>query len=393
MVSELVPLLLVSGLAAGVVTSALVPLVVRVAAALRRVERVEARSIPRLGGIALFVGVVFAGAIGLVTRWEHWHRIIPRNELLALAIGAALVFLVGVADDLIGTSVWQKLIVQFLAAWLVVGVGWSFDVVRLPAVGVIHLGIWGPVVSLIWIVGVTNALNLIDGLDGLAGGVAAIISLSLLAWAIALGNQGTAILFAAVAGACLGFLWHNWEPARIYLGDSGSLTLGFLFGAVSLHSSLKSPAAVAILVPILALGLPVIDTLLVMVFRFARGRGRGTVSRVARVFRADRSHLHHLLGNAVVRRGRIVGLLYLVALLFCGGALVVAVTGELGFGLALLGFEILVVLAMRQLGLAAGAEQLAAAQREEARRLLAQWQPRDEAELDGVPESEISPES
>jgi UDP-GlcNAc:undecaprenyl-phosphate GlcNAc-1-phosphate transferase len=228
---------------------------------------------------------------------------------------------------------------------------------------------------------VTNAINLLDGLDGLAGGVATIISLSLVAWAVALGNQGTAILFSAVAGACLGFLWHNWSPARIYMGDSGSLTLGFLFGAVAMHSSLKAPAAVAILVPILALGLPVIDTLLVMVFRLTQGKGRPALRRVARVFLADRSHLHHLLGNAIRKRGRIVAILYFVVLVFCVGALWVAFTGELTGGLVLLAIEFLVVLGMRRLGLAAGAEKLAMEQREEARRALASLAPQDEAVL------------
>ena len=373
MANDLVPLLLAAGLTAGVVTAALVPLLVALARRRGAARPSVERGIPRLGGVALFAGVGLAGAISLALRWGDWTAVFPRGEIIALACGTLLVFLVGVADDLVGTSPWQKLLIQFLAAWLVVAAGWSFDALRLPVVGVVELGLWGPIVSIVWVVGVTNALNLLDGLDGLAGGVAAIISLSLLGWAVTLGNPGTAILFAAVAGGCLGFLWYNWEPARVYLGDSGSLTLGFLFGAVSLHSSLKAPAAVAILVPILALGLPVIDTLLVMLFRFVQGSGRGTLRRTARVFHADRSHLHHLLGNAVVRRGRIVGILYGTALAFCAGALCVALTGNLGYALGLLLLEVGVVLAMRRLGLSAGARQLALAQREEARRTLADW--------------------
>jgi UDP-GlcNAc:undecaprenyl-phosphate GlcNAc-1-phosphate transferase len=378
---DLVPLLLAAALTAAVLCSALVPLVVRLSVALRVAGRPETHGVPRLGGIAIFVGVALAGAVGLAVRWAGWSRAMPRDQMIALLVGTALVFLIGVADDLLGVSPWQKLLVQFLAAWLVVRVGWTFAVVRLPGIGELDLGIWGPIVSLIWVVGVTNAINLLDGLDGLAGGVATIISLSLVAWAIALGNQGTAILFSAVAGACLGFLWHNWSPARIYMGDSGSLTLGFLFGAVAMHSSLKAPAAVAILVPILALGLPVIDTLLVMVFRLTQGKGRPALRRVARVFLADRSHLHHLLGNAIKKRGRIVAILYFVVLVFCVGALWVAFTGELTGGLVLLAIEFLVVLGMRRLGLAAGAEKLAMEQREEARRALADLMPQDEAVL------------
>jgi UDP-GlcNAc:undecaprenyl-phosphate GlcNAc-1-phosphate transferase len=367
-----------AALAAGAVTSLTVPLLVRAALALRAVDRVEphkpdARRIPRLGGVAMFAGIASACAVGLVVRWDVWSQVIPRQELLALGIGAILVFLVGLVDDLLGTSPWQKFLVQFLAAWLVVSAGWSFAVVRLPGIGRVDLGVWGGILSLVWIVGVTNALNLLDGLDGLAGGVAAIIATSLFAYTLYQGNEGSAILLAAVAGACLGFLWHNWEPAKILMGDSGSLTIGFLFGAITVHSSLKMRAAVAILVPILALGLPVIDTLLVMAMRFARGGGHPLASRVGHMFRGDRSHLHHLLGNIVMKRRSIVRILYVVAALCCVAAALVAIEGDSQVGLALLGLEVAVIVGMRWLGLAAGARRLALAQREAARAELEEW--------------------
>lgn len=356
----------------------LVPPLARLARAVRVGSRSEmrgadARSIPRLGGVAMFMGVAVACGAGAVVRYEVWSRVIPAEHVLALGIGMLLVFLVGVADDLVGASPLQKLLVQFVAAWMVVAAGWSFHVLRLPLVGEIDLGIWGGPLSILWVVGVTNAINLIDGLDGLAAGVAAIIGASLLAYSLFQDNQATAILLAAVVGACLGFLAHNWEPAKIFMGDGGALTLGFLFGALTLHSSLKAPAAVAILVPILALGLPVLDTLLVMVVRFVEGDGRPLVSRFLRMFHADRSHLHHLLGSIVARRGRIVILLYATVALFCAGALAVALSGEGGIGLALLAVELLVVLAMRRMGLAAEARALAAGQRAEARRRFASW--------------------
>ncbi len=244
---------------------------------------------------------------------------------------------------------------------------------RLPLLGRVDLGIWGGVLSLIWIVGVTNALNLLDGLDGLAGGVASIIAASLFAYSVYQGNEGSAILLAAVLGACLGFLWHNWEPARILMGDSGSLTIGFLFGAITVHTSLKMHAAVAILVPILALGLPVIDTLLVMAMRFTRGGGHPLASRVGHMFRGDRTHLHHLLGNIVMKRGSIVRVLYLVAAGGCLAAAAVAIQGDSQLGLALLALEVLVIFGMRWLGLAAGARRLALEQRDEARVELEEW--------------------
>jgi len=212
---------------------------------------------------------------------------------------------------------------------------------------------------------VTNAINLIDGLDGLAGGVVAIISTSLLAYAVLQGNTGTVLLMAATAGSCIGFLRHNWEPAKIFMGDSGSLSLGFLLAAATVHSSLKAPAAVAILVPILALGVPVMDTLLVMAVRFL-DRPKGPMTgRFLRMFHADRQHLHHLLSHFGGARSRIVTMIYLLVVSFGAMALVVAVTGNINLGIALIVLEFLIVLGMRQMGLALAARRLARLQREE----------------------------
>jgi UDP-GlcNAc:undecaprenyl-phosphate GlcNAc-1-phosphate transferase len=355
---------------AGLATNLMVPPITRLAVILRALDhpgerRVQAGSVPRLGGVAIALGLVLGGSVVAVLLRGRLGTSVSRDEVMALAIGTGVVFLVGVLDDLAGVSAAKKFAFQLLAAWLLVRVGWSFEVLRLPGLGEIHLGLFGGVVSLLWIVGVTNAINLIDGLDGLAGGVATIISVSFLAYAILQGNPGTVILMAALAGACIGFLRHNWEPARIFMGDSGSLTLGFLLAATTVHSSLKAPAAVAILVPILALGVPVMDTLLVMVVRFLdRPKGPFT-TRFLRMFRADRNHLHHLLGHFGGARSRIVAVIYTVVLSFCALALLVAVTGQTTLGVALVGLEFLVILAMRQRGMAMEARRLARLQREE----------------------------
>jgi UDP-GlcNAc:undecaprenyl-phosphate GlcNAc-1-phosphate transferase len=350
---------------AALITNLMVSPTVRLAVALRALDTPDSRkqhdqAVPRLGGVAIVTGLVLgAGAIA-VAQWRGWGNPLHRAELLALAAGTALVFLIGVIDDLAGVSAPKKLLVELVAAWILVRVGWSFEVLRLPLLGEIDLGLWGTAVSLLWIVGVTNAINLIDGLDGLAGGVVAIISTSLLVYSILQGNPGTVILMAGTAGACLGFLRHNWEPARVFMGDSGSLTLGFLLAAVSVHSALKAPAAVAILVPILALGVPVMDTLLVMVVRFlGRSQQAGWAGRFLRMFRADRLHLHHLLVHFGGKRSRIVAALYGLVFSFCALALIVAITGELSLGIALLAFEFLVILAIRQMGMAMDARRIA----------------------------------
>jgi UDP-GlcNAc:undecaprenyl-phosphate/decaprenyl-phosphate GlcNAc-1-phosphate transferase len=351
-------------------TNLLVPPVTRLAILLRALDHPGERkhqngSVPRLGGVAIALGLGIGAAMAAVSGWAHWGSGIGQNELLALIFGTGLVFLVGVIDDLYGVSAAKKFLVQLVAAWMLVRIGWSFEVLRLPGLGEVDLGVFGGgLLSLLWIVGVTNAINLIDGLDGLAGGVVTIISVSFLGYAILQGNPGTVILMAAMAGACVGFLRHNWEPARIFMGDSGSLTLGFLLAAMTVHSSLKAPAAVAILVPVLALGVPVMDTLLVMAVRFL-DRPKGPVTtRFLRMFHADRNHLHHLLSHFGGRRSRIVALIYAVVLSFCTLALVVALTGQTALGVALVALEFSVILGMRQMGMAMAARRLARVQRE-----------------------------
>lgn len=354
---------------AALFTNLLVPPVTRLALALRALDHPDGRkhqanAVPRLGGVAILTGLGLGAVMAALSRWGEWQGL-RRSELVGLALGTGLVFLVGVIDDLIGVSAAKKFVVQIVAAWLLVRIGWSFEVLRLPILGEVSLGWFGGIVSIVWIVGVTNAINLIDGLDGLAGGVVAIISTSLLGYAILQGNTGTVLLMAATAGACIGFLRHNWEPARIFMGDSGSLSLGFLLAATTVHSSLKAPAAVAILVPILALGVPVMDTLLVMTVRFL-DRPKGPLTgRLLSMFHADRKHLHHLLSHFGAARTRIVTWIYLMVVSFCAMALLVAVTGEILLGIVLIALEFLVVLGMRQMGLAMAARRLALLQREE----------------------------
>jgi UDP-GlcNAc:undecaprenyl-phosphate GlcNAc-1-phosphate transferase len=354
---------------AALVTNLLVPSVARIATALRALDypgnrRFQTGVIPRLGGVAIFLGLGVSSVFGALAQWRSIPLGITRGEILAFAFSCALILMIGVIDDLQGVSVANKFIIQFLAAWILVHAGWAFEVLRLPFLGEIHLGVWGVPVSVLWIVGVTNAINLLDGLDGLASGVVAIIATSMLGYAAMQGNTGTILLMAATVGACLGFLRHNWEPARIFMGDSGSLGLGFLLGAVSVHSSLKAPAAVAILVPVLALGLPIMDTLLVMGVRFLDRPKSALTERFMRMFHADRKHLHYLLSEYGARRSAVVAMIYGVVLVFCSLALLVAALGHNGLGLALLLLEFVVLFCMRRFGFSLKAGRLALRARE-----------------------------
>ncbi len=351
-------------------TNLMVAPVTRLAVALRALDhpgerRIQSTAVPRLGGVAIVLGLALGAGGAAVTLWGRIGTAVGRDELLALVFGIGVVFLVGIVDDLVGVSAFKKFFFQLVAAWPLVHLGWSFEVLRLPLVGQIDLGAFAGPVSLLWIVGVTNAVNLLDGLDGLAGGVVTIISVSFLGLAIMQGNAGTVLLMAALAGSCCGFLRHNWEPARIFMGDSGALTLGFLLATTAVHNSLKARAAVAILVPILALGVPVMDTLMVMAVRFLDRPKSAPADRFLRMFHADRQHLHHLLSHFGGKRSRIVAVIYAVVLSFCILALVVAVTGQTTLGLALVGLEFAVILSMRRMGMTMEVRRLARLQREE----------------------------
>jgi len=374
---------------AAVVTNTTVPLVRRIALAIEALDHPEERKehvtpVPRLGGVAIAAGLGIAGGGAVLSQWVPLSAEITRTAAVALALATGMIFLVGLIDDLVGVSVWKKLLVEVAAAALLVETGWVVSAISIPGGGHVELGMLGPVVAVLWLVGVTNAVNLLDGLDGLAGGVVAIMAASLLVYSLLLGNRGTVFLMAAVVGACAGFLRHNWEPARIFMGDSGSLTLGFLLAAMSLHSSIKAPAAVAILVPLLVLGLPVIDTLLVMVMRFL-DRSKGPITgRFLRVFHADRNHLHHLMLHYGGSRRRVVLGIYTTVLAFCCLAILVAVTRNPVLGAVLLPVELAAIAGMRSFGLRTQAQEISRHHREELVETIAGHDDSDSAERSGA---------
>jgi UDP-GlcNAc:undecaprenyl-phosphate GlcNAc-1-phosphate transferase len=371
--------MLIAGVAAvfvaGLSTLILVPFVARSAARFGAVDEPGGRKhhrqpVPRLGGVAIFTGLLLGLAVGVALAPPNAFEDLVRGGWLNFAVALLLIFLLGIADDLRGISPLWKFVVQFAAALILVAGGWSFSQLGLPWAGEVDLGMLAPVVSMLWIIGITNAINLLDGIDGLAGGIAAIIAASFLALAAFRGHPETVLLCGAMTGACLGFLHHNWAPARIFMGDSGSLSLGFLLAAISLYSSFKASAAVAILVPFLALGLPAIDTLLVMAVRFLESPDHPLLNRIGRMFQADREHLHHLALDLAPQRSRIVLALYALVAVFCVMGLAVALSPSSTVGWALLGVEILVILLIRQLGIRARARSLARSHREEIRTRL-----------------------
>jgi UDP-GlcNAc:undecaprenyl-phosphate GlcNAc-1-phosphate transferase len=238
-------------------------------------RRLHVRPVPRLGGIALFLGV-FVPAIAFLDLDGVWRGIL---------LGAALAMIVGLIDDFRGLPWWAKLSGQAGAAAVPLGFGLAIDRFTFPLVGIHDVPEWvGVPATFLWIVAIMNMVNFLDGLDGLAAGICAIAGSTFALIALSLGTVQAGILAAIVAGACFGFLRHNFYPARIFMGDAGAMLLGFTLAAVSVQGLLKTAATVALAFPLLVLAIPIIDTSFVVVRRLKYRE---------KVYVADQAHLHH----------------------------------------------------------------------------------------------------
>ena len=275
-------------------------------------RKIHGRPVPRLGGIAV-VAASFVPLVGLFFLDTGVGRLFWESQTRAVAFlaGGLATAGLGVYDDLRGSGAKTKFIVQVAVACGMWWAGYRVDQVANPFGAPVALGILSLPFTVFWIVGVTNAVNLIDGLDGLAGGVA-LAAMSAIFWLAWHSDAHLMALFmAALGGALLGFLRYNFNPASIFLGDSGSLFLGFFLATTALATNHKSTTAVALLVPIVALGLPIGDTLLAMTRRAARGQS---------IFSADRSHVHHRLLEMGLSHRATVIVLYAFCVILAGVA-------------------------------------------------------------------------
>ncbi len=202
----------------------------------------------------------------------------------ALVAGAVLVALIGAVDDILGLDPAVKLVGQVACATIPVSAGLTIDHITLPLVGVHNLGIAEYPVTVVWFVAIVNMINFIDGMDGLAAGVAGLAAMNFAVIAASLNRADPAILAASIFGACAAFLVFNFHPARVFMGDTGSMFLGFMVAGVAVSGVMKSAAAVALLLPLLVLAIPILDTSFVILKRIKHGRP---------VYTADRSHFHH----------------------------------------------------------------------------------------------------
>ncbi|MEG2670406.1 MAG: MraY family glycosyltransferase, partial [Oscillospiraceae bacterium] len=272
-------------------------------------RRVHKKPIPLIGGLAIFYGFIVSvlcfATIDIVT--------------MGILLGCVVIVTVGVIDDMNNMKAIVKLLCQILAAAIVIKCGVRIEHFANPLSGwvgppYIILNYWvSCAVTLVWIVGVTNAVNLIDGLDGLAVGVSSIASMSLLALTLLSDNLNVAIITAAVAGAGIGFLPYNFNPAKIFMGDTGALFLGFILACISVEGFLKMSAVISFAIPILILGLPIFDTLFAITRRVATGRS---------IMSPDRGHLHHRLLDMGFSQKRVVAILYTLTAALCLTAVV-----------------------------------------------------------------------
>jgi len=248
-------------------------------------RRRDDRAIPRLGGVAVFVSVVTVGVAGaLFADRAYVLRLMPL--IVGLAAGATILLVTGLVDDIRGVKPSVKIVVQLAAALIVYRAGFRVDRLMLTPEWTVTLGAYALPITLLWIVGLSNALNLVDGADGLAAGISVI---ALVATAIsAAAVHDTTVLWCSMAilGAMLGFLKFNWPPARIFLGDSGSLVIGFLLAVLTVKGATRHDGVVCAMAPIFALSYPLLDTGLAMLRRWLRGEP---------LSRADGRHIHHQL--------------------------------------------------------------------------------------------------
>jgi len=293
-------------------------------------RKVHSRAVPRTGGVAILVAFLVP-VLGIAMTRAEVGSIVWGNlqYMVAIVVGAVFIMLVGLMDDLRGLGAKKKFLLQALIATFAFALGFKIQYISLPFASSLPMGVFSYVVTVVWIVGIINAVNLIDGLDGLAGGIAFFV----LIFNFILGYTDHSIMLclvaAALAGAILGFLFYNFNPASIFMGDAGSMFIGYVLALGAISSGQKSSTTVALLTPIVAMGIPIMDTLFSMMRRFLERRS---------MFAPDKGHIHHrLLAMGLTHRRAVVVLYGFTVVLVCV-ALVIHISRDwqLGVGLLLL---------------------------------------------------------
>ncbi|WP_163539683.1 MraY family glycosyltransferase [Gracilibacillus sp. YIM 98692] len=293
----ILPLILCIGLAL-----ALTPLVKKFAIQIGAVDQPNARKVhqkvmPRLGGLAIYISFLIGFVIFKPVGTESWP----------LFIGATLIVALGVVDDRFELPAKMKFLGQLVAAIVTVIGGMQIDFIVIPFADRIEFGVFAIPFTILWIVAITNAINLIDGLDGLAAGVSSIALITIASMAVTMGNIFVAILALLLLGSTLGFLWYNFHPAKIFMGDTGSMFLGYMISVLSIVGLFKNVTFFSLIIPIVILGVPILDTTFAIIRRIVQKKPLSA---------PDKYHLHHCLINLGFSHRQTVTAIYALSALF-----------------------------------------------------------------------------
>lgn len=289
-------------------------------------RKIHNKPMPYFGGLAIYVAIISCMFVYM-----------PHNETnISIMIGATIIVLTGIIDDMYGMPAKIKLIMQIIAAFIAIkgGVKIHFITNPLSATGMYLLRDLTIPITLFWIVGITNTINLIDGLDGLASGVASIAATTLLLTAALKGYDFIVMQCAIIVGASLGFLPFNFNPAKIFMGDTGSLLLGYMLAVTSILGMVKSVAAVALVVPVFALGVPIFDTTFAIIRRYINKKP---------IMEADKDHLHHKLMRKGLNQRQTVLIMYFISMML-GLAAIIVSDADPRVGIIVIGVVIILVL-------------------------------------------------
>lgn len=293
-------------------------------------RKVHSKIMPRLGGLAIYIGFVIAVIASLELNMD----------IIGILVGSAIIVTVGVLDDRYALPPKVKLLGQIAAAAALIPFGIQIEWINNPFGGYFYLDYLSIPVTIFWIISFTNVVNLIDGLDGLAAGVSAIACITVILVSVQMDYFHVAMLTSALAGGIVGFIRYNFNPATIFMGDTGSMFIGYMLGAISTFGAVKTATTVALIVPAIALGLPIMDTAFAIMRRYTNGRP---------IFQPDKGHLHHRLLAMGLSQRQAVLLMY-------------AISGALGVGAVLWaefdGFYAALIIAVIITAVAVGAKKI-----------------------------------
>ena len=306
------------------------------------IRKIHSKPVPRVGGVAIFVSVIgIIIPVLFLTNVNSDTPLLASSKAIFLLLAVSLIFLVGLVDDILGLRAKIKLSVQVVAALIVCGVGIRINSVTITDSFVIHFGWFSWPITVFWIVGLTNAVNLIDGLDGLAAGICAAACGVITILTLLFGMPVMTIIMLSLLGALTGFLFFNFNPAKVFMGDSGSLFLGFTIASSSILCASKTETIVGLALPVLALGIPVFDTLFSMLRRFIECRS---------ILSPDRCHFHHRLLALGLHQRHVVIIAYGLTLFTAGLGMFMLVTRDIQTLVVFVCILLLLIIVFRSVG-------------------------------------------